>query len=187
MDLFPSLCLLSWCPCSLFGCAFLWGTCCHWHGWDAKTAFLHFNTLHTFFSLTLSPWELFPSPFRRLVRMLFLQEMPLRHIHIKRNHRIMNKMRNISQWCLLHKKNSCAGDHFNIMYPFECILHFPSELLPSFWCLLSCRRVGLASCTGHSIECLCSTFLSHVLRHERQTLSCFCGLTSLQKDLYHAD
>lgn len=50
MDLFLSLCLLSWFPCPLFGCLFFCGTCCHWHGLDAKTAFLYFNTLHTFFS-----------------------------------------------------------------------------------------------------------------------------------------
>lgn len=60
-----------------------------------------------------SPRELFPS-LLGLARTLFqfLQEMPLRHFQIKSNHRIMNKIRNTSQWCLLHKKNGCIGDYF---------------------------------------------------------------------------
>lgn len=67
-----------------------------------------------------SPRKLFLSPFLGLARTLFqfLQEMPLRRFHMKRNHRIMNKIRNTSQWCLLHKKNGCIGDSFKIMYLF---------------------------------------------------------------------
>lgn len=67
-----------------------------------------------------SPRKLFLSPFLGWARTLFqfLEEMPLRRFHMERNHRIMNKIRNTSQGCLLHKKNGCIGDYFKIMYPF---------------------------------------------------------------------
>lgn len=95
MDLFPSLCLLPWFPCPLFVFSSVAPAVTDMDEMPEQHSFT--STLFTPFSplfflhgrysfLLIWDWQ------RTLFQ--FLQEMSGRHFHFKRNHRIMNKIRN---------------------------------------------------------------------------------------------
>lgn len=98
------------------------------------------------------------------------------------------EIRNTSLWFLLHKVIFLKA-YFKTVYLFLFTVNFPSVLPPLRWnplLLLAEYHLPIVL-TSHLIELHFHFFFLFSWSQEQETLSYFCELTSLQKDLYHAD